>query len=101
MIHGILFDAVYGCSPMSEGSLKAFLAIVSGISQTTNRDDIFRNVIPHDIEHLAVMNIRFCELIVQNQKGINFNGRMNFHPVLVGTMIIWCVFPTLFPTAEA
>ena len=100
MIHGILFDAVYGRSPMSQSSLEAFLAVVSGISQATNWDDIFWNAIPNFFEHLAVVDVRFCELIVQNQKSINFNGRMNLHPVLVGTMIIWGVFPALFPTAE-
>lgn len=100
MIHGITLYAVYRRCPMSQSRLEAFLTIVSRIGQTAYRDDIFRNVIPYCFEHLAVVDIRFREFVIQNQKGIDFNGRMNLHPVLIGSMIIWRFFPATLSATE-
>ena len=100
-VPSVLLDAVQRCRSMLPGGGQAVVAEVSGVGQTPLRGDVVRQSVPYFGEHLALMHVRFGELVAQNDERIDFDRRMRLYPVLRRFQAVVHLTPRSLASGEA
>jgi len=78
----VLLDAMERPRSMLQHGLDDVVAMIGRIGQAHDWLHIRGQVFPHLPEHTAVVDVRFSELVAENEERIGLDGQVRLHPVL-------------------
>jgi len=94
-------DPVHRGRPVPEGDSEALLPVVCGVREAPHGDDVLGKAVPHRLEHLTFVNVRFSERIAEHEERIDLDRRVRFDPVLDSPYPVVRPPPGVIASAEA